>query len=446
MSRTYFTRGALSGVASGAPKLIQAIFGGGGDKAYQEGYDKSALAQSRIAHAVAAAGKSEAQAENERAKTAAITRRPELYEEQAALASGFDIPTVQAVRQVAAGKAPTVPMGPPTESGDMGVGSFKISPEGKSKISMALQQYLPLMTNSGDLKPDDLAQSYKIFSEAGLRDDVIAGRLPAGDVAEAQRAMRGGDLFKQAGNGSVLDVISGEVDQTNPIATATADAKNAQATKALRPPVSRASSGSSTSGASGKAPSGYQWTTGQDGAIALKAIPGGPADPSVKSAGPSGGMKIPAEVQRMNVALRSLDEGLTAYQNLLKDFDPRSPAQQIDPETRANAKSLIADLRLQLKEAQALGALTGPDVGILDQALSDPATLRGAFYGRSGLGAQLTQTRASLKRRRKAIDDEFGLTPTQVTAPTQPTQPATTRPPLSSFSGGARPPLSSFGR
>jgi len=38
-------------------------------------------------------------------------------------------------------------------------------------------------------------------------------------------------------------------------------------------------------GPGGKAPSGYQWTTGPDGAPALSFIPGGPGDPAVKSAG-----------------------------------------------------------------------------------------------------------------------------------------------------------------
>ncbi len=38
-------------------------------------------------------------------------------------------------------------------------------------------------------------------------------------------------------------------------------------------------------GPGGKAPAGYQWTTGPDGAPALSFIPGGPGDPAVKSQG-----------------------------------------------------------------------------------------------------------------------------------------------------------------
>lgn len=38
-------------------------------------------------------------------------------------------------------------------------------------------------------------------------------------------------------------------------------------------------------GPGGKAPSGYQWTTGEDGTPALTFIPGGPGDPAVKSQG-----------------------------------------------------------------------------------------------------------------------------------------------------------------
>ena len=38
-----------------------------------------------------------------------------------------------------------------------------------------------------------------------------------------------------------------------------------------------------SSGPGGKAPAGYQWTTGQDGSPALTFIPGGPGDPKVKA-------------------------------------------------------------------------------------------------------------------------------------------------------------------
>jgi hypothetical protein len=116
--------------------------------------------------------------------------------------------------------------------------------------------------------------------------------------------------------------------------------------------------------------------------------------------------KPPAEVQRMNIALRSLDQGLVAYEQKLKSFNPRS-FDQASPEARAEIASLVADLRLQLKEAQALGALTGPDIGLLDKMLADPTSLKGAVFGTNGLTKQLGEVRASLERRKNALSLEY---------------------------------------
>lgn len=120
----------------------------------------------------------------------------------------------------------------------------------------------------------------------------------------------------------------------------------------------------------------------------------------------AGGGKLPAEVQRMTIGLNALEAGLTAYENMLKEFNPRS-LDQLTPTQRAGAASLVADLRMQAKEAIALGALTGPDITILDQALADPTTMRGAFYGKDGLKEQINQTRAAIKRRRAGMDKQF---------------------------------------
>ncbi len=150
-----------------------------------------------------------------------------------------------------------------------------------------------------------------------------------------------------------------------------------------------------------EAPTGYRYKA--DGTT-LEAIPGGPGDKGLKG-------KPPAEVQRMNVALRSLQKGLDEYETLMKTFDPRSPIDQMDPKVRARTESLLADLQLQFKEAHALGALTGPDLEMIGKALASPTSLRGALYGKDGLSAQLGEVRGGIGRRVKAIADEFGTEP-----------------------------------
>jgi hypothetical protein len=237
-------RSAISAALPGVSKLASAF--AGGDEAYRAAQDKEALNQSRIAQLSGLQSQQEAQAEhftaqaeNERAKTDVLKSRPGFYEEQSAIASNVDIPTIRAFRAQVAGQSPQVPMGPPTEGGQMGIGSFQAGPETRSKISLALQQFLPMLINSGDLKPDDLAQAAKVYHDIGLQNEVMDGRRTAASVNEAQRAVKGAEMFKQSGNGSVINPVTGAVDQTSPISRATVSVKTAQAAKAGAPPAAR---------------------------------------------------------------------------------------------------------------------------------------------------------------------------------------------------------------
>jgi len=118
--------------------------------------------------------------------------------------------------------------------------------------------------------------------------------------------------------------------------------------------------------------------------------------------------KVPAEIQRSEVALRALDEGLIAYMNELKKIDPRS-LDQLNPDKQVQIKALLADLIINWKEAGQLGALTGPDVGIIERALTDPFTMKGAWYGKDGLLNQIEAAQETMRRRKKALTDKYGI-------------------------------------
>lgn len=232
MPRFSIGRGALNGAASGGARLVQAILGA--DKAYQDGYDRSALAQARLGQSEAAADKSEASAAQTGAETRILEGRPDVFNETLAARAGVPVPQVQAYRNyLNTGVMPERQLpGPPTEQG-IGPGSVPLVDESAGgRIRALIGQLGLLQGNLKDVNPDQLANADSTYSNMALRDDVLAGRREAAPVAEAQRAAKGSDLFKQAGNGSVLDVTTGEVDQTNPIATATVGVKRAQANKA----------------------------------------------------------------------------------------------------------------------------------------------------------------------------------------------------------------------
>lgn len=118
--------------------------------------------------------------------------------------------------------------------------------------------------------------------------------------------------------------------------------------------------------------------------------------------------KVPAEIQRMNIAASAMDDLLNEYEAMVKKFNPRDPLVQANPTVRADMQSLMKNLQLQFKELQALGALTGPDVAIMEAAITDPFSFKGAFYGKDGLLSQVQRARQLIGVRRKAVEAETG--------------------------------------
>ena len=123
----------------------------------------------------------------------------------------------------------------------------------------------------------------------------------------------------------------------------------------------------------------------------------------VKPAPQNRDTKLPAELQRMQIAGDAMGQLLNDYEGMLKKYNPRDPMVQANPAVRAEMQSLKRNLELQFKELQALGALAGPDIEIMRQALSDPFSMQGAYYGRDGLQAQIRQARTLLKNRSDAV-------------------------------------------
>lgn len=133
--------------------------------------------------------------------------------------------------------------------------------------------------------------------------------------------------------------------------------------------------------------------------------------PNVKPAPQNRDTKLPAELQRMQIAGDSMVSLLDEYEKLLKQHNPRDPMTQANPTVRADIQAVKRNLELQFKELQALGALAGPDVEIMRQALADPFTLQGAFYGRDGLLAQTKRARELVKTRKDAVLSSQGQMP-----------------------------------
>lgn len=128
----------------------------------------------------------------------------------------------------------------------------------------------------------------------------------------------------------------------------------------------------------------------------------------VKPAPQNRDTKLPAEIQRMNIAADTMGTLLDQYETMLKKYNPRDPTVQMNPAVRAEFQSLMKGIQLQFKEVQALGALAGPDLALMEAAITDPFTFKGVMYGRDGLIGQIKQSRNLLKLRSDATAKSQG--------------------------------------
>jgi hypothetical protein len=145
----------------------------------------------------------------------------------------------------------------------------------------------------------------------------------------------------------------------------------------------------------------------------VMAGPGG--TPLVKPADASS--KMPAELQRMQIAGNSMVRLMDDYEAALKKNNPRDPLTQMNPAVRADMQALKRNIELQFKELQALGALAGPDIEIIRQSLSDPFSASGAFYGREGLMSQIKRARELVKIRAEEVARSQGKSGSDATTP-----------------------------
>ena len=131
-----------------------------------------------------------------------------------------------------------------------------------------------------------------------------------------------------------------------------------------------------------------------------------------KAPGGKGG-QLPVQAQKMQSALQNLESGLGAYEKLLKQYNPRN-ADAVTPEKRAALSTAFGDLRMQLKEAYALGAITGPDMAVLEGVLTDPTgalgMAKGVISGNKAFEAQIEQSRAALNRQKRNFEQQYNLT------------------------------------
>jgi len=404
MPRATFATSMLSGMQPGLSKLAGALTTG--DQAFQMGAQQGQEFQTKMAQALAQidAAKAQqrlhdAQAGEVERKTSLLNGRPGLAEEQIAFQLGTDVPTIQAYRQQATtGQAPQVPMGPPTEDGQFGQGTLPVNPALRSKIGQALARMLPVLSNSGDLNPEQLAKAAGAYRDQDISDAIIAGTMDRNKVGGAEAAVNGKPLFNVDSTGAVLDQYGGGLNTANPLAQSTISLRGAQA-GAQRAAAADHYAGAGEKNArtaqikqesagQGKAPLGYRWAP--DGQ-SLVAIPGGPAAKDAPTEGERKAgsllMRLRGSQQQMLAAIgrqASAEKPIAAaeFVRAIPWIGGDTPANLLTPEARQQVEAaqldmLDAALTLGTGAAYTKEQLRGyaksyfPQIGDKPQALED---------------------------------------------------------------------------
>ena len=74
----------------------------------------------------------------------------------------------------------------------------------------------------------------------------------------------------------------------------------------------------------------------------------------------------------------------------------------------ARMNSKYTALLMGLKDAYELGALTGPDMGIVEAQVTNPASISGALTSRDGMKEQVKVLEGILKRGRENLESSYG--------------------------------------
>lgn len=140
---------------------------------------------------------------------------------------------------------------------------------------------------------------------------------------------------------------------------------------------------------------------------------------------------LPVGAQKVQASLQNLESGVGAYEALLKDYNPQSTDALTDTK-RAALSSAFTDLQMRLKEAYELGAITGPDMQVLQSAITDPTSAwgmaRGAVSGTKPFEAQIAQSKAALARQKSNFEQQYGVALPEARGATRAPMPGTPTP------------------
>ena len=108
------------------------------------------------------------------------------------------------------------------------------------------------------------------------------------------------------------------------------------------------------------------------------------------------------------LGLMNMYDTLGVYKETLDRLGIQLSAGPLNAKDTQKLKSSYSNAMLAVKEAVELGALSGPDMGIIEQNLPDPTSLSGAFKGKSAAMEGVNAAISTVTRKAKNLNSVYG--------------------------------------
>jgi hypothetical protein len=117
----------------------------------------------------------------------------------------------------------------------------------------------------------------------------------------------------------------------------------------------------------------------------------------------AGAGKNTAVLRSKTLALKNLDDAVNSYKKELETTGPT-----VMPQKGARLKAQFTNLQMLTKSLFELGVITGPDMQILQGAITDPTGIRGNVMGTKALLEQLGVMKSIIERSKNNLAEVYG--------------------------------------
>lgn len=106
-------------------------------------------------------------------------------------------------------------------------------------------------------------------------------------------------------------------------------------------------------------------------------------------------------------AREKINSAANRYKEILDELGPQIAVGPLNAKDQTRLASAYTKLQLEAKTAAELGALSGPDLGLVEKWIPDPTSLAGAAKGKEALMGGLGEYMAALEDDQKAFETSF---------------------------------------